>query len=63
MTDVTHDTYTGVQLHPRDCRAAIELGRSSVGAGVEIDPMFEDGAGYDGRLGLVTQKAGWRLAR
>ena len=30
------------KITARDCRAAIELGRSSVGAGVEVDPMFHD---------------------
>jgi alpha-amylase/alpha-mannosidase (GH57 family) len=32
----------GAKIAARDCRTAIELGRSSAGAGVETDPMFHD---------------------
>jgi alpha-amylase/alpha-mannosidase (GH57 family) len=33
---------TAEKVAARDCRAAIELGRSSAGAGDQIDPMFHD---------------------
>jgi alpha-amylase/alpha-mannosidase (GH57 family) len=32
----------GAKITPRDCRAAIELGRSSAGAGDQVDPMFHE---------------------
>ena len=43
ITEVTHDAYTGVQLHPRDCRAAmIEFNRADGG---DRDPQHYAPAG------------------
>ena len=45
VTQVTHDAYTGVQLHPRDCRAAmIEFNRTDGG---DRDPTHYAPAGPD----------------
>ncbi len=43
VTEITHDAYTGVQLHPRDCRAAmIEFNRTQGG---DSDPDLYAPAG------------------
>jgi Glyoxalase-like domain len=45
VTDITHDVFTGVQLHPRDCRAAmIEFNRT---VGADRDPALYAPAGPD----------------
>ena len=57
VTQVTHDAYTGVQLHPRDCRAAmIEFNRTDGG---DRDPARYAPAGPDwqsARRGDVTRR-------
>lgn len=54
VTDATHDAYTGVQLHPRDCRAAmIEFNRTEGG---DRDPDRYAPAGPDWRRAVRTDR-------
>ena len=58
VTEITHDNYTGVQLHPRDCRGAmIEFNRTRGG---DTDPNLYAPAGPDWRRAQSVGKAAIR---
>ena len=58
VTEITHDNYTGVQLHPRDCRAAmIEFNRTEGG---DHDPDLYAPAGPDWRRAQSAGKVAIR---